>query len=42
MMKWVFLLSLLVVGVTMRPLRTMKNVAPLPSATLPCRFSRIG
>ena len=29
-------------GVTRRPLRTMKNVAPVPSATWPCLLRKIG
>jgi hypothetical protein len=35
-------MSAVIGGVTSRPLRTMKNVAPVPSATCPSLFNSIG
>jgi hypothetical protein len=35
-------MSLVSGGVTSWPRRTMKNVAPEPSATVPCWFRKIG
>ena len=35
-------MSLVTGGVTIWPLRIMKNVAPVPSATRPCWFRKIG
>ena len=35
-------MSLVMGGVTSLPLRTMKNVAPVPSATFRCWFRKMG
>ena len=35
-------MSLEIGGVTSLPFRAMNNVAPVPSATCPCWFNKIG